>query len=139
MSNMFLVRDPEEMLPSLIKNIPQPVLLDTAYELQYRIMQKLLDKGQQPIVMDSRELLLNPAKILSQLCEKLNIPFDRAMLQWQAGPRPEDGIWAKYWYHQVHQSTGFAPYEKKQETVPPHLQSLLEECQYYYQKMRLNQ
>ena len=26
---------------------------------------------------------------------------------------PEDGIWARHWYHAVHKSTGFAPYERK--------------------------
>jgi len=135
MENMFLIRDPEEMLPSLIKKIPDPVLLDTAYELQYQILQKLLAKGLEPFVVDSKKLLLQPEKTLKALCKALDIPFDTNMLHWEAGPREEDGNWAKYWYHSVHQSTGFAPYEKKNEKVPSRLSALLEQCQYYYQKL----
>jgi hypothetical protein len=57
------------------------------------------------------------------------------MLQWKVGARPEDGVWAKYWYHSVHNSTGFAPYKKKNEKVPERLSGLLEQCKYYYQKL----
>lgn len=32
------------------------------------------------------------------------------MLEWKSGPIKEDGIWAKYWYENVHQSTGFSAY-----------------------------
>ena len=35
------------------------------------------------------------------------------MLSWPAKPREEDGIWAKYWYHSLHKSTGFLPYRPK--------------------------
>lgn len=29
--------------------------------------------------------------------------------RWKAGPRPEDGVWAPYWYSAVHKSTEFTP------------------------------
>ncbi|UZR92925.1 sulfotransferase family protein [Chondrinema litorale] len=135
LDNMFLIRNPNEMLPSLIKNIPNPVMLDTAYELQYHILNKLLEKGIEPIVVDSKELLLQPEIILTKLCEKLKIPFDKNMLSWEAGPREEDGIWEKYWYHSVHKSTGFAAYKQKEEEVPTHLEGLLTECSNLYEKM----
>ncbi len=54
------------------------------------------------------------------------------MLHWQAGPRPEDGGWAKYWYASVHRSTGFHPYTPKPSPFPDHLKPLLAECQPYY-------
>ena len=135
LKNMFLIRNPDEMLPSLIKNIPNPVMLDTAYEIQYQILEKLLAKDIEPIVVDSKALLLQPEIILKKLCDKLEIPFDKNMLSWEAGAREEDGVWEKYWYHSVHKSTGFAPYKKKEEEVPLHLQSLLEECKSLYEKM----
>jgi len=58
------------------------------------------------------------------------------MLRWSAGPRPEDGIWAKYWYKSVHQSTGFGPYRKKTDPFPEKLEPLLEECQPIYKKLQ---
>ena len=66
------------------------------------------------------------------LLEELGIPFDEAMLHWQPGPRPEDGVWAKHWYHNVHKSTGFEIYREKNEPFPPELLPLLEECKPHY-------
>ncbi len=50
----------------------------------------------------------NPEKMLKKLCRAIDLSFDPAMLHWDAGPRQEDGIWAKHWYNAVHKSTGFA-------------------------------
>ena len=73
--------------------------------------------------------------MLSAVCEKLDIPFTKSMLSWEPGPIPEDGIWAKHWYDSVHQSTGFEPYQPKQEPIPDHLNSLYEECSVIYDKL----
>jgi hypothetical protein len=60
--------------------------------------------------------------------------FSPDMLHWKAGPIAEDGIWAPYWYHAVHRSTGFAPYEPK-TGFPASLQGLLNECKPWYGKL----
>lgn len=130
--NIFLIRSPEEMITSFIKNIPDPTLRDTAYDKQVELMEYLQEAGQDLLVVDSAELLKNPEEILGKVCRRLEIPFERTMLKWEAGPRPEDGSWAKFWYHSVHKSTGFKPYSPKKEKVPGRLQPLLEECERYY-------
>lgn len=130
--NIFLVRDPKEMLPSLINQIPNPTLRDTGLKTQVDIFNKLIADGHSPTIIDSKSLLLNPKDILSKLCDALGIPFNLSMLQWPKGPIKEDGIWAKYWYHNVHQSEGFSPYNPKKETFPYQLETLLAECQPYY-------
>ena len=56
------------------------------------------------------------------------------MLSWQAKPRKEDGVWAKYWYHSLHQSTGFLPYSPK-SNFPIELKKLLTECMPFYEKL----
>ena len=43
------------------------------------------------------------------LCSALGLAWDPAMLSWAAGARPEDGVWAPWWYGTTHQSTGFTP------------------------------
>jgi hypothetical protein len=58
------------------------------------------------------------------------------MLSWPAGPKPEDGVWAKHWYHNVHASTGFAPYEPRKDPFPANLKALLEECLPLYERLR---
>jgi hypothetical protein len=60
---------------------------------------------------------------------------DPAMLSWPAGPRPEDGVWAKYWYDNVHKSTGFAPYRPKTEPFPAELRPLLQDCMPLYREL----
>lgn len=133
--NVLLIRDPEQMLPSLAQNLANPILRDTSLGIQTELYQQLRDLGQDPPVLDAKQLLLNPRHVLSQLCERLGIPFEEAMLSWPPGPRPYDGVWAKYWYQNVHCSTGFEPYREKQEPFPPRLLPLLEECRPHYARL----
>lgn len=134
-ANVLLVRDPLEMLPSLAQNLIVPTLRDTGYARQTQILEQLRTWGQEPPVLEARELLLDPRGVLSQLCERLGLPFQETMLSWTPGPRPEDGVWAKYWYHNLHRSTGFQPYRKKEEPFPESLLPLLEECRPHYEML----
>ncbi len=133
-NNVLLVRDPREMLPSLTVQIPTATLDDTGLKRQWELFEALENGGRPPHVLDSRELLLNPAVVLSKLCRALGIEYSDHMLRWTPGARPEDGVWAKHWYHAVHESTGFQPYRAKQG-FPAHLESLLEQCAPWYEKL----
>lgn len=132
--NVFLVRDPREMLPSLTIQLPRATLADTGLEQQHRLFEKLVARGQDPVVLDAKELLLDPPGVLQKLCSRIEVEFDTAMLEWEAGPRPEDGVWAPHWYHAVHQSTGFAPFVAKSD-FPGHLRDLLTECRPWYERL----
>lgn len=131
-TTVFLIRDPREMLPSLINQVPQPRLADTALKRQADIMDHLRGQGLQPAVLDARQLLLDPRGVLTQLCDSLGLAFEKSMLRWPAGPRPEEGAWAPHWYHVIHTTTGFAPYRPKTTPFPAFLEPLLAECQPYY-------
>jgi hypothetical protein len=133
--NVLLTRDPRDMLPSYAKNVARPTLQDTGYADLVTLLDYLTGRGQVPPVLDSMHVLQNPRRVLARLCDRLEIPFDEAMLTWPAGPRPEDGVWARYWYHTVHQSTGFQPYRPKNTPFPEHLKPLLETCLPYYEQL----
>lgn len=133
-SNVLLIRDPREMLPSLVNQVPNAQLVDTGLKRQWQLYSDLARSGVEPAVLDSRELLLDPAGVLKELCTFLGLKFHTQMLRWKSGPRPEDGIWARHWYHAVHQSTGFAPYNRK-KAFPQNLRSLLAECRPWYDKL----
>ena len=91
--------------------------------------------GREPVVIDSRDVLEDPPGMMAALCRRLEIPFEEAMLSWPAGARESDGVWAKYWYHAVEESTGFQAYRAKQETVPPEMAPILADCQKYYAEL----
>jgi len=133
--NVILTRDPAEMLPSLIKQVPDPDLEGTGLPMQVALLDAILDEGDDPIVLDSRLLLTDPEGVLTRLCHRVGLEFDPAMLSWPAGPVPEDGVWAEHWYHSVHRSTGFAPYNPKREEVPEHLRPLLAQAIPLYERL----
>ncbi|MBL8863203.1 MAG: sulfotransferase family protein [Planctomycetes bacterium] len=134
-ANVLLTREPEEMLTSLVENIPDPILRDTGYAAQTAIAAQLASIGQEPCVLVAHRLLQDPEGLLTRLCARLGLPFERAMLSWEAGPRPEDGVWAPFWYASVHRSRGFQPYRPKAARVPPRLAPLLEECRTHYARL----
>ncbi|MBK6266198.1 sulfotransferase family protein [Marivirga sp. S37H4] len=135
MVNVILTRNPVEMLPSFAEVIENPTLEDVGYKMHHEIVKELQSMDLPVIVVDSKSILLNPEKQLEKLCEAIGIPFDPAMLQWQTGAIPEDGIWAKYWYGNIHQSSSFIPYKPKETLFPEKLKPLLAECQPYYEEL----
>lgn len=132
--NIFLIRDPLEMLPSLTVQLPHAELRDTGLQRQWELYAELREADESVSILDSRELLLDPDGVLRQLCERIDVAFTPDMLHWPAGARPEDGVWAPHWYHAVHQSTGFAPYKAKSD-FPEHLNELLATCQPWYDRL----
>ena len=131
--NVFLIREPEAMLTSLIKKIPEPGVEDTGLPQQVELFERVRERsGKTPPVLDAKDVLLDPRGMLAALCEAVGIPFDEGMLSWPAGPRDSDGIWAKYWYAEVEKSTGFQPYREKDERVPDGLRGVLATCREHY-------
>ena len=135
MINVFLTRHPKEMIASFAKVIPNPTIDDIGYARHTELLGYFETLNIKPIVIDSKRILLNPEKVLSQLCDLIGIPFDRKMLSWEAKPRSEDGVWAKYWYNSVHQSTKFSKYNPNINPFPEHLKPLLEECLPHYNRL----
>ncbi len=88
-----------------------------------------------PIVIDSREFLLDPEAMLRCLCARLAIDFDPAMLSWPAGPRDSDGVWGKYWYDSVWRSTGFAPYRERSYDLGAREAEIAAQARPYYERL----
>ncbi|MFT5423950.1 MAG: hypothetical protein ACI89L_001742 [Phycisphaerales bacterium] len=134
--HVLLVREPADMITSFIKVMPNPTPEDLGLPQQVRLLKTIeRETGTRPIVLDSREILINPRRGLTRMCEHVGVPFDEAMLTWPPGPRPEDGVWAPHWYASVERSTGFAPYTPKNEPVPDRLAGVLADCEELYQEL----
>ncbi len=134
-ANVLLTRHPRDVLPTLARQLPQPILRDTGYAAQVDLLDRLRALGQPELVLDSAELLRDPEGVLRRLCAGLDLRWEPAMLRWPAGAKPYDGCWAPDWYHNVHRSTGFEPYQPKTAPFPERLEPLLRECLPLYERL----
>lgn len=136
LKHCFLIRDPLYVVNSYVKKRPTVTLEDIGIKQQFELYQKISNITQQTIpILDAKEFLCHPQIILEQLCEFLEIPFYPQMLHWPAGKRASDGIWAKYWYHAVEMSTGFAPFEEPLIEVTEAQRLIAEESRSYYEAL----
>jgi hypothetical protein len=135
-TNAFLIREPREVITSFVRVVPNPTLEDTGYPQQMEIFNLVRQgTGRTPPVVDARDVLENPRRLLMLLCDALDVAFTDAMLSWPPGPRASDGIWAKHWYGAVWQSTGFQPYQPKNDPVPPAMTGLLDQAEAIYRQL----
>ncbi len=132
LTHAFLIREPAGMLASYARVTEAVTLEDTGLPTQRELFDRVADRlGQAPPVIDARDVLLDPPALLQSLCAALDVPFSTQMLAWAPGPRPEDGIWAKYWYGAVLDSTGFGP-PTPPAPVPAGMEALHEACLIHY-------
>lgn len=113
LKHFFLIRDPVEIVRSYTAVRGTCTLEDIGVEQQLWLYQKISDiTGQDIPVIDSNDVLNDPARLIQMLCDKLEVRFTDKMLKWPAGKRDTDGVWARYWYASVESSTGFKVREK---------------------------
>jgi hypothetical protein len=139
-TNCFLIRDPAEVIASYIKKKVDPALEDLGFVQQGEIFDWVSQHGSSaPPVIDARDVLENPARILGLLCRAVGVEFDEAMLSWPPGLRETDGIWAKHWYGEVITSTCFRkPAAKETEPVPANLREVHNRCRECYDRLYRN-
>jgi hypothetical protein len=109
--HVFLIRHPARVVASFGAKYDNPTLADIGFSQQTELFERLAERGDAPVVIDSADIRRAPEVMLTKLCIALDLPFDPAMLKWKAGGHPCDGVWASHWYASVHASTGFAPAE----------------------------
>tara|TARA_B100000886_G_scaffold173669_1_gene118826 strand:+ start:4472 stop:5179 length:708 start_codon:yes stop_codon:yes gene_type:complete len=136
MTNLFLVRNPHQLIASFAQVIENPTMQDIGLEKSWELFN--IVKSQNPIVIDSGEILKDPKGLLKKLCKKLQIKFYDEMLSWKKGGIKEDGPWAKFWYKNVHNSKGFTQQKTSSRELPKNCQSLYIESLKYYDKLSSN-
>jgi len=136
LTHCFLIRDPREMLTSLIRKYERVGLADTGLPQQVELVEFVRKSlGRTPPILDARDVLTDPERMLRKLCDALEVEFTPAMLHWPPGLRETDGIWAVHWYDAVEKSTGFQPYKPKDEPVPPAHEPLRDACMRAYERL----
>ena len=136
LENCFLIREPEAVIASYAAVRSEATLADIGFVQQAELFDEVKRiTGKTPVVIDSREFLLNPRAMLEALCERLQIDFVDDMLHWPAGPRDSDGVWARYWYDSVWKSTGFAPYREKSYELDSKAREIARQARPYYENL----
>ncbi|MDE0064995.1 MAG: HAD family hydrolase [Gammaproteobacteria bacterium] len=134
--NCFLIRDPRQVIASYSRIRDEVAADDVGIAQQAEIYDHVVSRcPRAPLVLDARDLLENPRRMLSALCERLGIAFTERMLSWPPGPRPSDGVWARHWYRSVRESTGFKTHVPTAHRLPAHLEPLARESERHYRRL----
>lgn len=136
LSNAFLIRSPEKVLASYAKKHDEVSLHAIGFVEQAEIFDQVSQAlGHAPPVVDADNILSDPQTSLRQLCAKLNINFDPAMLTWPQGPKPCDGIWAPHWYNAAWASNGFGAPTQPPTKLADHLARIADQARPYYERL----
>lgn len=143
LNSVFLIRDPKKTILSYQKVIKQVSRHDIGIEALYNVFQEIEAlTGKKPLVVNSKDLLKNPVKVLKSICIYVGVPYSERMLSWQ--PRLQNsnlfftGSLSSYgdpWYSTVASSSGFLPYEEKEICFPDELMPLLRDCMPFYEEL----
>lgn len=133
--NIFLIRDPLRILASYAAVIARPAMRDIGIAYQYALFSRLRAAGDDPVVVDASFLLEDPPAVLSRVCARCGLAYEQRMEHWPKGPKPYDGVWAPWWYGNVHRTTGFEKPRATVATLPPHLEELCGQARSFYEKL----
>jgi hypothetical protein len=132
----FLIREPRAMVASYARVAGLPRMEDLGLPQQQEIFELVRRRtGKAPPVIDARDVLDDPPRLLKLLCAALDVAFTPAMLSWPSGPRETDGVWARHWYQAVLASTTFQPYRPCTDLVLAHLADMLEQAEEIYREL----
>ncbi|MCL4104954.1 UNVERIFIED_CONTAM: hypothetical protein GTU68_018661 [Idotea baltica] len=129
--NIHLIRHPARVIASYGAKRDQITADDLGFRQQVEIYKALGG-----IVIDSSDIRADPEAMLRKLCAAIDLPFEPAMLSWEAGGRPEDGIWADHWYGAIHKSTEFLSAEGSIPILEPNTQNLFDEAFDHYSALK---
>ena len=134
--NIILIRDPQKVLLSYGKVINNPTLEDIGIKQSFELFEYLQKSKLHCLVVDADSILKDPEAGLTAICKSCDIPFLPAMLSWAPGPKKADGIWAQYWYQNVHQSNGFQEYKEDTTPLLSELQKVYASALPYYESLK---
>ena len=129
-TNIHLIRHPARVIASYAAKREQVTVTDLGFGQQAEMFEKIGGT-----VIDSSDIRNDPEEMLHLLCDVIGIDFDPAMLHWAAGPRSDDGVWAKHWYNAVHKSTCFAGAEGPLPELTGRDAELLAESLPHYERL----
>ncbi|BFT29948.1 branched chain amino acid aminotransferase [Alteromonas sp. D210916BOD_24] len=140
LTNVFLIRHPARVVASYQQKRESPTLSDIGFARQLALFNTVKSlTGNTPVVIDSDDILKNPAKALAALCDAIGIEYQSQMLSWPKGGNAADGVWASHWYASVWESTGLTTTPAKPlPQLNGELGKLVQDALPYYELMAKN-
>ncbi len=136
LTHVFLIRDPRAVVASYLAKRDTVSAADIGIPQQVKLFDMVCElTGEVPPVIDSGEFLSDPEGHLRELCRRLSVAFDPAMLEWPAGPRASDGVWAPHWYGKVWASTGFGAAPQAAPRLDGKAHAVAEACRDSYERL----
>jgi hypothetical protein len=140
--NTFLIRDPEEALPSLHRMWPEITLQEAGYAEQSELFELVTETLEQPaVVVDATDFRREPDVVMAAYCEAADIAHRPEALQWQERPVDLWRGWAA-WHRDAERSTGIRPPAPAAEApLPTRVERMIEWCRPHYERLyahRLN-
>jgi hypothetical protein len=80
----------------------------TDEEAGYTALERFVDLVEDPVIIDSDDLLRDPEPVVHAYCRAVNLEHRPDALTWEPGMPPEWTVWAA-WHDEVARSTGFRP------------------------------
>ena len=140
-THSFLIRNPAMTITSMYDKWPDFHEKEVGFAEQRALFERILDKtGTPPPVIDSDDLLENPAKIVEKWCEAVGLPFIESALSWEPGARDEVSWWDGGSFHaNLRNSDGLKPQPRKSyikiEETPARVQEVYERVMPHYEFM----
>ena len=144
----FLIRDPAKVLASLqrswlkLNDDKGFERNEIGFDEQRALFDRLTDSlGQTPVVIDSDDMLADPALMIEKYCTAIGIPFVAKALTWEPGSRGEV-LWYdgddSIWHESLKNSNGLKAQPRKHidiEDLPNRLQALYHDFKPHYQHL----
>lgn len=140
-THAFLIRDPAKTITSMHDKWPDLDELEIGFPEQ-RALFDLLEAihGETPFVMDSDDLLENPAQVTQAFCDAVGIPFIEGALFWEPGNDQSAYSWCEggAFHANLAKSTGLTPQKRKYvdlEKLPRRVQRIHRRMMPHYRHM----
>jgi len=141
-AHTFIIRHPKQTIASYYAINPQVKLHQIGLESQHELFTRVEAlTGRMPLVIDSDELVADPAGLVAAYCARLGIPYRADALTWRPGDRAEWQPSAR-WHETVSTSSGFhggsavPPRERVDVDTHPVLRGYLKHHLPYYEALR---
>ena len=141
-THSFLIRNPAMTITSMYDKWPDFHEKEVGFAEQRELFERLMDKtGSPPPVIDSDDLLENPAGIVEAWCKAVGLPFIESALSWEPGARDEVSWWDGGSFHaNLRNSDGLKPQPRKSyiniDEAPARVQDVYERVLPHYEFMR---